>query len=98
MLFNLLTLLWVLLLVGVLLGVAAVWVMALILLRPPRMTDGRAAWRLKRLSPGDLGLHYSDDIFSVRDQASGQILRLAAWWMPHPNASGRCAILLHGYG
>jgi uncharacterized protein len=98
MVFSLLTLLHVLLLVGVLLAALAVWVMSLILLRPPRMTDGRAAWRLKRVSPGDLRLHYSDVSFTVRDDFTGGKIELAAWWIPHPRAEGRCAILLHGYG
>ena len=23
---------------------------------------------------------------------------LAAWWIPHPDADGRCVVLVHGYG
>ena len=57
---NYLTLLLVLIVVGALLGMVVVRLMAIVLLRPARMTDGRAAWRLKRLSPGDLHLHYAD--------------------------------------
>ncbi len=87
----------VLLLVGISLAAGVTWIMALVLLRPPRMTDGRAAWRLRRLSPGDLQLRFSDLTFTIQDERN-QPLRLAAWWMPHPNAKGRCAILLHGYG
>src|SRR5437868_6235600 len=71
---------------------------ALALLRPARMTDGRAAWRLQRISPGDLRLHYSELSFSVRDDFSGRPLKLAAWWIPHPRQPPRCVILLHGYG
>ena len=41
---------------GVVLTGAAVIVMAWALLRPPRMTDGKAAWLLQRLSPGDTDL------------------------------------------
>lgn len=98
MFWNFLTLLMVLLAVGFLLVTATVRAMAIILLRPPRMTDGRAAWRLKRLSPGDLRMHYSDVSFNVRDEADGRMLKLAAWWIPAPRAVGRCVILLHGYG
>jgi pimeloyl-ACP methyl ester carboxylesterase len=85
--------------VGVLLAGAAAYVMARALVRPPRMTDGKAAWVLKRLSPGDLGLAYEETAFDVRDEAAGggKPLRLSAWWIPCPGASGRCAVLLHGY-
>ena len=95
---NYLTLVLVLLLVGALLAAAAVRVMAIVLLRPARMTDGRAAWRLKRLSPGDLQLHYADVSFQVLDEFTGRKIKLTAWWIPCPTADGRCAILLHGYG
>src|SRR5437764_13410123 len=98
MLAPFITLLWVLLLVGLLLTIVTIALMAFILLHPPRMTDGRAAWRLKRLSPGDLRLSYSDLSFKVRDELTGKPINLAAWWIPHPKADGRCAILLHGYG
>ena len=98
MFWNFLTLLLVLLGVGFLLATVTVRLMAIVLLRPPRMTDGRAAWRLKRVSPGDLLLHYSDVKFTVRDEADGRMFHLAAWWIPCPGAVARCAILLHGYG
>src|SRR5262249_40024949 len=98
MIWNLLTLAGVMTWVAVLLVSVGIWLMAIVLLRPARMTDGRAAWRLKRLSPGDLRLRYSDVSFSVRDDFTGRPLRLAAWWIPHPQAHGRCVILLHGYG
>src|SRR5688500_5458388 len=57
-----------LLAIGVLLTAATVFLMAWPLLRPPRMTDGKAAWLLRRLSPGDLGLPYEDVSFPVRDE------------------------------
>lgn len=84
-------------LVGVLLAGSVVYLMARTLVRPPRMTDGKAAWVLKRLSPGDLGLAYEETAFDVPDEATGARLRLAAWWIPCPRAAGRCAVLLHGY-
>jgi len=72
--------------------------MALMLLRPSRMTDGKAAWVLKRLSPGDLGMRFEELRFTVRDEASaGEKLTLAAWWIPHPAITARCVVLIHGY-
>jgi alpha-beta hydrolase superfamily lysophospholipase len=71
--------------------------MALFLLRPPRMTDGKAAYVLKRLSPGDLGLPYSTTRFVVRDEVTGEQLPIAAWWIPCATANGKCVIIVHGY-
>src|SRR5881394_598903 len=82
---------------GVVLTGAAVIVMAWALLRPPRMTDGKAAWLLQRLSPGDLGLAYEEVTFAVRDVRTGEALRIAAWWIPAAAPSDRCVVLLHGY-
>ena len=85
--------------VGVATSAAVVWLMARSLLRPPRMTDGKAAWVLKRLSPGDLGLRYEELAFEVRDERSGRPLRVKAWWIP-ANAGAapdRCVVMLHGY-
>jgi pimeloyl-ACP methyl ester carboxylesterase len=86
---------------GALLVAATVALMAWSLLRPPRMTDGKAAWLLQRLSPGDLNMPYEDAHVTVRDERTGQALRLAAWWIPCPLAGGkssdRCVVLLHGY-
>jgi pimeloyl-ACP methyl ester carboxylesterase len=81
----------------VLLLAAAVVMMALFLLRPPRMTDGKAAYVLKRLSPGDLGLNYSTTTYFVRDEISGAKLPIAAWWIPCARAQGKCVIIVHGY-
>jgi uncharacterized protein len=83
---------------GVLLAAATVFVMAWSLLRPPRMTDGKAAWLLQRLSPGDLGLPYEEVSFIVRDQCSGVPLRMVGWWIPGgAQPCDRCVVLLHGY-
>jgi pimeloyl-ACP methyl ester carboxylesterase len=98
MVWNYLTLLLVMLGVGALLAVVTVQAMAILLLRPQRMTDGRAAWRLKRITPGDLRMRYSTVPFTVRDEATGKPLKLAAWWLPCPNPSDQCAVLIHGYG
>jgi hypothetical protein len=95
---NLLILALVLFMAGGILATVTAYLMAWALLHPPRMTDGRAAWRLKRLSPGDLQLEFYDVAYTVRDEATGRPLKLAAWWIPHPHADGRMVILLHGYG
>jgi pimeloyl-ACP methyl ester carboxylesterase len=60
------------------------------------MTDGIAVYRLRRLSPGDLGLPFEEISFTVRDE-HGKPLRLAAWWIANAHARGRCAVLIHGY-
>lgn len=72
-------------------------IMGYLLLRPPRMSDGKAIWLLKRLTPNDLDLPFEPMEFRVTDERNQSPLKLAAWWIPHPHAQGRCAILLHGY-
>jgi alpha-beta hydrolase superfamily lysophospholipase len=42
-------------------------------------------------------LRFEDVSFKVRDEQTGESLRLAAWWVPHPDVDGRCAVLIHGY-
>src|SRR5438552_4200239 len=84
---------------AVLLFGAAVLMMARMLLRPMRMSDARAAWLLKRLSPGDLGLAYESLRFDIRDaQNATTRLSIAAWWIAHPNNAGKTVVLIHGYG
>jgi uncharacterized protein len=70
--------------------------LALVLLRPPRMTDGKAIFLLQRLTPADLQLAYEPLSFEARDQANGKAIRLAAWWIPNAQASETCAVLIHG--
>lgn len=67
------------------------------MLRPPRMTDGKAVYLLKRLSPGDLQMEYEPIQFSVRDEHTGGQLHIAGWWMPNLTPSDRTVVLLHGY-
>ncbi len=74
----------------------AVCLMAWGLLAPPRMTDGKAAWLLGRVSPDDMGLGFEPMRFDVRDE-QGRRLSIAAWWMGHADAQGRCILLVHGY-
>ena len=90
------TLAFMILFGGVALVFATVLLMAWSLVHPPRMTDGKAMYRLGRLSPGDLGLAFEDLTFQIRDR-DGAPLQIAAWWIPHPQARGRCAVLIHGY-
>ncbi len=94
---SLLTLTAVSLGVGLALCAAIVWLLADGLIRPPRMTDGKAAWVLKRLSPGDLQLPFEEIDFAIRDAGSGAPLRIAAWWIPYTDARGRCAVFIHGF-
>ena len=91
-----LTLLLVLLLFLALLIPAAAYLTARSLLQPPRMSDGKAAWVLKRLSPADLNLPFDSLSFHIRDQHN-QPLTIAAWWIPHPNSLSRTALFVHGY-
>ena len=91
-----LTFILVLLGVGAALCAVATCAMAWSLTHPPRMTDGKAAWVLRRLSPADVGLAFEEISFEVRDE-NGTSLKMAAWWIPHPSAKGRCAVLIHGY-
>jgi pimeloyl-ACP methyl ester carboxylesterase len=96
----------VLIVFGVLTAALAAFFMAQSILRPPRMSDGKALYLLRRLAPDDLGLPYESLKFKVRDQRTGGALLLAAWWVPcrtdEPSAGGnarsdRCAVLIHGY-
>lgn len=82
-------------LVGVIL--ITLFVMAREILSPPRMTDGKAAYILKRLSPGDLGMAFEVRRFSVRDELSGEPIELASWWIPHPAGGEKTVVFLHGY-
>lgn len=87
----------VLLMGGLLITGVTIAIMAVSILRPPRMSDGKALWVLRRMSPGDVGLQFETVWFQVRDERSGSKISIAGWWIPCPNADGRCVILLHGY-
>jgi pimeloyl-ACP methyl ester carboxylesterase len=94
---GVLTLIGMLLATGALLAAAVTGLLAWVILHPPRMTDGKAVYRLRRLSPGDLGLRFDVERHTVRDRVTGQPLRLAAWWIPAASPSPATAVLLHGY-
>lgn len=97
MLVNLLILLAVLTATLVVLGVLAAALAARALLRPPRMTDGKAMYLLGRLSPEEVGLRYEDVQFRVHDHTTGRPLDLPAWWIPAREPADRCVVLLHAY-
>jgi hypothetical protein len=68
--------------VGAVLVIGTAWAIALSLLRPPRMSDGKALYVLRRMSPADIGLSYERVTFDVRDEAnrgSDQKISMAAW-------------------
>jgi hypothetical protein len=94
---SLLILALILVVVAALLVGVTLVLMALTLLRPPRMTDGKATIVLRRVSPGDLGLRFEETRFDVRDLRTNRTLSIAAWWIAHPAAQGRCVVLVHGY-
>src|SRR4051794_10348921 len=81
---------------GIVLVALLVFVMAYFLLRPPRMTDAKANWVLRRLTPADIGLNFAPLNFSVRDQQNNRPLKIAAWWVAR-NSSDKTVLLLHGY-
>ena len=71
--------------------------LAVMLLRPPRMTDGKALYVLRRMSPGDLGLPFEPIEFTSRT-AAGKLIRIVAWWIAAEAATDRTCILIHGFG
>jgi pimeloyl-ACP methyl ester carboxylesterase len=101
----------VLLASGILAAATMIMLLARTLLRPTRMTDGKATWVLQRLSPGDLKLNFEELKFQVRDEQTGKPLAIAAWWIParsgYTSAGGggggagagttRTILLIHGY-
>jgi len=95
---GLLVLLLVLLGMGAVLWTALAMIMAWAILHPPRMSAGKAIYHLQRLSPGDLGLGFEDQPFTVIDTRSSGKLNIAAWWIPASNQSEKCVVLIHGYG
>ena len=89
----------VLLASGALSAGTLILLMARTLLRPTRMTDAKAVWILKRLSPGDLKLNFEDFKFQVRDEQTGKPLAISAWWIPASAGvtATRTILLIHGY-
>ena len=91
------SLLAVLILLGGLMSTGVILLLAHVLMRPPRMTDGKAIYRLGRLSPGDLGMPFELQAARIRDRRTGRPVHLAGWWVPARQSSDRCAVLIHGY-
>ncbi|HTW93936.1 MAG TPA: alpha/beta hydrolase [Tepidisphaeraceae bacterium] len=96
---KLLLLALVLVFVGAMVVVGTIWAMAVFLLKPERMSDAKALFHLRRLSPSDLGLPYEEIFFPIRDAQSGKPMKLTGWWIPaEPDSpAGRTALVLHGY-
>jgi pimeloyl-ACP methyl ester carboxylesterase len=93
-----LSLVLILFAIGAALCALVIYLMARMLLLPPRMNDGKALVVLQRLSPSDLDLKFEDLKFEIRDEATGNPLRLAAWWIPAGSSANRTILLIHGYG
>jgi pimeloyl-ACP methyl ester carboxylesterase len=94
---RLLILFAVLLALGAMLWTLLAGMMAWGILRPPRMSAGKAIYLLRRLSPGDLGLPFEEQSFAIRDSHRGEKLNIAGWWIPAPTRSEKCVVMLHGY-
>jgi uncharacterized protein len=83
---------------GVMLAIGLTYAMARTLVRPPRMTDGKAMWMVGRLTPADLGLRSSPRSFTVRSPGDEGPITLAAWHLPSEKPNAPLVVLLHGYG
>jgi len=83
--------------IGIALCGAMIFIMAQMLLRPRRMSDGRALILLHRISPADLGMEFEEVSFKVIDQRDGSPLKIGGWWIPTPESHGKCAVIIHGY-
>ena len=94
---GLLLLAAVMIAIAVLFYGAGLVAMAFMLIRPRRMTQGRAILHLQRLTPADLGLEFETVSFNIIDESNGRRMTIAGWWIDHPDAHGRCAVILHGY-
>jgi uncharacterized protein len=94
---RLLILFVVLLALGAVLWTLLAGMIAWGILRPPRMSAGKAIYLLRRLSPGDLGMPFEEQSFTVRDTHRGEKLHIAGWWIPTSTPSEKCVVILHGY-
>jgi pimeloyl-ACP methyl ester carboxylesterase len=72
--------------------------LAKMLLQPPRMTDGKALYVLRRMSPGDLGLPFEPLAFDVPKTERSESIRIAVWWIDAASRSEKTVLLIHGYG
>lgn len=90
-----LTVLWVLLL-----GALTAWLVTLAVtvrarLRPPRLTALKALFLLGRAGPRDMG--FEAEAIEFESSVYARPVKLAAWYVAHPEARGRLVIVLHGY-
>jgi uncharacterized protein len=89
------TLILVLMLAGAMVIAASLRAAAMMLLRPARMTEGRAYRILGRTSPADLGLRFEPTKFVV--QHTSPAVGIDAWWIPAATASDRTVVIVHGF-
>ncbi len=96
---NLIPLLLVLLLCGVLAIVIAAALMARLILRPPRMSDGKASYLLQRVTPADIGLPFENLNVTIRDSLknNASTIDITGWWIAAPGGSNRTVVLVHGF-
>jgi alpha-beta hydrolase superfamily lysophospholipase len=92
-----LRLIFVLMAAGLLTAALAAVLIARMLVRPPRMNDGKALYVLGRLTPRDLDLPFEAVWFDVRDERTRDPLRLSAWHVPASRPTDRTVVLVHGY-
>ena len=77
---------------GLLAAALLVWFVAISLVRPSRMNDGKALALLGRLTPDDIAIGYERVTFQV----SG--LTIAGWWMPAAGGDAvTTVVLIHGF-
>lgn len=72
--------------------------LARMLLQPPRMSDGKALYLLKRMSPSDLGLPFETMWFESGKTPQSAAIRIAAWWIDASQPSAKTVVVIHGYG
>ncbi len=93
--------LWTILLLALAAAVcvaAVIHFLANMLLRPPRMSDGKALYVLKRMSPADLGLPFTALSFDVPKTERSEPIKIAAWWIEPASPSEKTVVVIHGYG
>ena len=62
---------------------------------PPRLSALKALFLLGRAGPRDMG--FAATPFQFTSNAYGRPVQLAGWFVPHPDASGRLVLIIHGY-
>ncbi len=89
---------FLLLLAAILCVLIVIHALARMLLAPPRMTDGKALYVLRRMSPEDLGMSFETVWFQTTRTPRVPAIRIAAWWIEASMHSAKTVVLIHGYG